>query len=70
VLHRIAFPVVSDWYQQRHSCLTIVLGCGIHLKDIQHLARNTRIQPILDRYSRWMPSVVRNTADSMDKALG
>ena len=26
VLHRIAFPVVSEWYQWRHSCLTIVLG--------------------------------------------
>jgi hypothetical protein len=24
----IAFPVVSEWYQHRHSCLTIVLGCG------------------------------------------
>jgi hypothetical protein len=30
--------VVSEWYQQRHSCLTIVLGCGTHLKDIQHFA--------------------------------
>ena len=38
VLHSIAPPVASDWYQQRHSCFTIVLGCGIHPKDIQHLA--------------------------------
>jgi hypothetical protein len=37
-LQGIALPVVSEWYQQRHSCFTIVLGCGIHLKDIQHLA--------------------------------
>jgi hypothetical protein len=28
-----------------HSCLIIVLGCGIHLKDVQHLARQARIQP-------------------------
>ena len=38
-LHRIAFPVVSDWYQWRHNCLTIVLGCGTHMKDVQHHAR-------------------------------
>jgi hypothetical protein len=25
VLHRIAFPVVSEWYQQRHGCFTILL---------------------------------------------
>ena len=25
MLHRIAFPVVSEWYQQRHSSFTIVL---------------------------------------------
>jgi hypothetical protein len=25
VLHRIAFPVVSEWYQQRHSFFTILL---------------------------------------------
>ena len=44
MLHRIAFPVVSEWYQQRHSCFTIVLGCGIHLKDIQHLDGHASIQ--------------------------
>jgi hypothetical protein len=25
VLHRITFPVVSEWYQQRHSSFTILL---------------------------------------------
>ncbi len=70
VLHRVAFPVVSEWYQQGHSCLTILLGCGIHLKDVHHLARQARIQPNLGRYSHWMPSLGRNTADGMDEALG
>ena len=70
VLHRIALSVVSEWYQQGHSCLTIVLGCGIHLKDVKHLARQARIQPDLGRYSHWMPSLGRNTADGMDEALG
>jgi hypothetical protein len=47
-----------------------VLGCGIHLKDVQHLARQARIQPDLGRYFHWMPSLGRNTADGMDEALG
>jgi hypothetical protein len=40
------------------------------MKDVQHLARLARIQLIFDRYSRWMPSVGRNTADGMDESLG
>src|SRR5918911_3414510 len=62
VLHRIGLWVVSEWYQQRHSCLTIVLGCGIHPKDIQHLASETRIRPLIGHYSRWIPSVGSATA--------
>jgi integrase len=70
MLHRIALPVVSEWYQQRHSCFTILLGCGPHLKDVQHLARHASIQFTLDRYSHWMPSMGRNTADGIDEGLG
>jgi hypothetical protein len=70
VLRRIAFPVALDWYQWRHNCLTIVLGSGTHMKDVQHLVRQARIQLILDCYSRWIPSVDRNTADGRDESLG
>ena len=70
MLHRIALAVVSEWYQHRHSCLTIVLGCGIYLKDVQHLVRQTRFQPLLDRYSRWMSSMGPNTAYGRGESLG
>ena len=40
------------------------------MKDVQHLVREARIHLILDRYSRWMPSVARNTADGRDESLG
>jgi hypothetical protein len=41
-----------------------------HPKYAQHLADRASIQLTLDRYSHWMPSMDRNTADSMDEALG
>ena len=70
VLHRIVFPVVSEWYQLRHNCHTIVLGCGTHMKDVQHPVRQIRTQLLLDRYSRWMPSMGPNIADGRDESLG
>jgi hypothetical protein len=41
-----------------------------HPKYAYHLTRDAIIQPTLDRHSHWKPSMVRNTADSMDEALG
>ena len=69
MLHRIAFAVVSEWYQQKHGCHTILLARGTHPKYVWYRARNASIQPTLDRYSQWMPSMGRNTADGMDEAL-
>jgi site-specific recombinase XerD len=69
VLHRIALPVVSEWYQQRHSFFTILLARGTHAKYVQHLAGHASIQLTLDLYSHWMPSMGWNTADNMDEAL-
>ena len=40
------------------------------MKGVYHLSRLARIQLIFDRYSRWMPSLGRNTADGMDESLG
>jgi hypothetical protein len=50
--------------------LTIVLARGMHPKDLQYLAGHASIQLTLDRYSAWMPSMGRNTADGIDEALG
>jgi hypothetical protein len=36
----------------------------------QHLADHASIQLTLDRYSHWMPSMGRNTAERIDEALG
>lgn len=42
----------------------------MHSKYVQNLAEYTSIQLTLDRYSHWMPSMGRNTAEGIDEALG
>ena len=44
MLHRIAFPVVSEWYQKRRTYVTIVLARSMHPKEVQHLDGHTSIQ--------------------------
>jgi hypothetical protein len=69
-LHRIAFPVVSEWYQ---SSTAASLSCSV----VAFTSRTSSTSPdklefslTLDRYSHWMPSVGRNTAEGIDEALG
>jgi hypothetical protein len=64
----------SRWYQSGinsgNSCFAILPIRSTHLKYVQHLTEHASIQLTLDRYSHWIPSMGRNTADSMDEALG
>jgi integrase len=69
LLKRAGLPDIR-WHDLRHSCFTILLARGTHPKYVQHLAGHASIQLTLDRYSHWMPSMGRNTADGMDEALG
>ena len=39
-------------------------------KYAQHLAEHASIQLTLESYSHWMPSMGRNTASTIDAALG
>jgi integrase len=68
-LRRAGLPDIR-WHDLRHTCLTILLARGTHPKYVQHLAGHASIQLTFDRYSHWMPSMSRNTADGMDEALG
>jgi integrase len=69
LLRRVGLPDIR-WHDLRHTCFTILLARGTHPKYVQHLAGHASIQLTLDRYSHWMPSMGRNTADGMDEALG
>jgi len=69
LLHRADLPEIR-WHDLRHTCATLLLSRGTHPKMVQHLLGHGSIQLTLDRYSHWIPSMGRATAEGMDEALG
>jgi len=55
---------------EAHSSFMALLSRGTYPTYVQHLAGHDSIQLTLDRYSHWMPSMGRNTAEGIDEALG
>jgi integrase len=58
------------WHDLRHTYATLLLARGTHPTYVQKSLGHASVQLTLDRYSHWMPSMGRNTADGMDEALG
>jgi integrase len=52
------------------TCAALLLSRGTHARLVQHPVGHAGIQLTLDRYSHWIPSMGRNTAEGMDEALG
>jgi integrase len=69
LLRRTGLPNIR-WHDLRHTCATLLLGCGVHPKMVQHLIGHASIQLTLDRYSHWIPSMGRHAAEGMDEVLG
>jgi integrase len=68
LLRRTDLPDIR-WHDLRHTCFTLLLSRGVHPKYVQMLAGHASIQLTLDRYSHWMPSMGKHTANAMDDAL-
>ena len=58
------------WHDLRHTCASLLLGRGVHLRLVLHLLGHPSITMTLDRSSPWIPSMGRHAADGMDEALG
>ena len=69
LLRRAGLPNIR-WHDLRHTYATLLLARGIHPAYVQKSLGHASVQLTLDRYSHWMPSMGRNTADGMDEALG
>jgi integrase len=68
LLRRAVLPDIR-WHDLRHTYATLLLSRGTHPTYVQKSLGHTSVQLTLDRYSHWMPSMRRNTASAMDKAL-
>jgi integrase len=69
LLKRAGLPSIR-WHDLRHTYATLLLARGTHPTFVQKSLGHASVQLTLDRYSHWMPSMGRNTADGMDEALG
>ena len=69
LLRRAGLPSIR-WHDLRHTYATLNLAQGTHPTLVQKSLGHASVQLTLDRYSHWMPSMGKNTADAIDAALG
>jgi integrase len=69
LLKRAGLPAIR-WHDLRHTYATLLLARGTHPTYVQKSLGHASVQLTLDRYSHWMPSMGRNTAQGIDEALG
>jgi len=58
------------FHDLRHTCATLLLGRGVHVKLVQELLGHSTIAVTLDTYSHVLPGMDDGLADTMDEALG
>jgi len=69
LLTRAELPDIR-WHDLRHTYATLLLARGTHPTYVQKSLGHASVQLTLDRYSHWMPSMGRNTAEGIDEVLG
>ena len=69
LLKRAELPDIR-WHDLRHTYATLLLARGTHPTYVQKSLGHASVQLTLDRYSHWMPSMGRNTAEGINEALG
>ena len=68
LLKRSELPDIR-WHDLRHTYATLLLAKGVHPKFVQTALGHASIQPTLDTYSHWMPSLDRDSGAAIDDAL-
>ena len=70
VLRRAGLPETTRFHDLRHTCATLLLSRGIHVKLVQELLGHATISITLDTYSHVLPGMDDGLADTMGDALG
>ena len=69
LLKRSELPWIR-WYDFRHTDASLLLARGAHPTYGQKSLGHSSAKLTLDRYSHWMPSMGRNSADGIAEVLG
>jgi integrase len=68
LLKRTGLPKIR-FHDLRHTFATLLLARGVHPTYVQRALGHASVKMTLDRYSHWMPSMGRATADAIDAVL-
>jgi integrase len=68
LLKRAGLPEIR-FHDLRHTFATLLLACGVHPTYVQRALGHASVKMTLYRYSHWMPSMGRATAEAIDAAL-
>jgi integrase len=68
LLKRAGLPKIR-FHDLRHTCATLLLGRGVHVKFVQELLGHANITITLDTYSHVLPGMGDQTARAMEDAL-
>jgi integrase len=69
LLRRADLPDIR-FHDLRHTCATLLLSKGVHVKLVQELLGHSTIAVTLDTYSHVLPGMGDGIANTMDDALG
>jgi len=68
LLKRAGLPEIR-FHDLRHTFATLLLSRGVHPTYVQRALGHASVKITLDRFSHWMPSMGRATAEAIDAAL-
>ncbi|MDP8938859.1 MAG: tyrosine-type recombinase/integrase [Actinomycetota bacterium] len=69
-LKRAGLSPTFRFHDLRHTCATVLLKQGVHVKFVQELLGHADIALTLNTYSHVLPDMGDAAADAMDDALG
>ena len=69
-LGRAGLPSTFRFHDLRHTCATLLLRQGVHVKLVQELLGHGDVSLTLNTYSHVLPGMGDAAAGAMDEALG
>ena len=69
-LGRAGLPSTFRFHDLRHTCATLLLRQGVHVKFVQELLGHGDVSLTLNTYSHVLPDMGDAAAGAMDEALG
>ncbi len=70
VLEQAGLPRNTRFHDLRHTCVTLLLRQGVHVKYVQELLGHADISLTLNVYSHVLPDMGNAAAGAIDAALG